>query len=136
MKNRRGPSARIKFELFSKNLRGGNFYPPPSLNRVKRIKLFGKKIRKEPKNKSFKSELFADKKKLKKMVKNNKLAFKNQLMENMKQSRNDSKKFWKLLDKFERKSDDTVLKQGIKDQRWVSHFKSIFNSTDSILNSK
>ena len=47
-------------------------------------------------------------------------------MEDMKQSKNDSKKFWKILDKFERKNDDTVFKQGIKDQRWVSHFKSIF----------
>ena len=95
-----------------------------------KIRLFGKKIRKDPKNKSLKTELFADKKKLKKMVKCNKLAFKNQLMEDLKQSKNDSKKFWKLLDKFERKSNDTVFKQGIKDQRWVSHFKSIFNSTD------
>ena len=47
-------------------------------------------------------------------------------MEDMKQSKNDSKKFWKILDKFEQKTDDSVFKKGIKDQRWVSHFKSIF----------
>ena len=29
---------------------------------------------------------------------------------------------------MERKSNDTVFKHAIKDQRWVSHFKSIFNS--------
>ena len=46
----------------------------------------------------------------------------------MKQSKNDSKKFWKLLDKMEKKSDDTIFKQGISSHRWVSHFKSIFQN--------
>ena len=92
------------------------------------IKQLGKKIRTEPRNTTLKTELFAAKKKLKNMVKNNKVAFKNKLMEEMKQSKNDSKKFWKLLDKMEKKSNDTLFKQAIKDQRWVSHFKSIFNS--------
>ena len=49
-------------------------------------------------------------------------------MDEMKQSKNDSKKFWKLLDKFEKRNDDTIFKQGIKDHRWVSHFKSIFQN--------
>ena len=39
-----------------------------------------------------------------------------------------AKKIWKLLDKLEKKSSDIVFKKGIKDQRWVSHFKSIFNN--------
>ena len=58
------------------------------------------------------------------MVKNNKVAFKNKLMEEIKQSKSDSK----FLDRMEKKSNDTLFKQAIKDQRWVSHFKSIFNS--------
>ena len=95
-----------------------------------KIKSFGKKIRKEPKNAALKTELFTDKKKLKKMVKNKKQEFKDKLMEDMKQSKNDSKKFWKLLDKMEKKTNDTIFKQGIKDQRWVSHFKSIFNNPE------
>ena len=45
----------------------------------------------------------------------------------MQQSRKNSKKFWNLLDKMEKRSDDTVFKQGISSQRWISHFKSIFN---------
>ena len=57
-----------------------------------KIKSLGKKVRGDPKNKSLKNELFTDKKKLKKMVKNKKISFKNQLMEDMKQSKNDSKK--------------------------------------------
>ena len=93
-----------------------------------KIKLLGKKIRTDPRSKSLKTELFEDKKKLKKLVKDNKFSFKNQLMEDLKQSKNDSKKFWKMLDKFEKKSDDTVFKQGITNQRWISHFKSIFNN--------
>ena len=48
-------------------------------------------------------------------------------MEKMQQSKKDSKKFWKFLDKMEKKADDTLVKEGISDQRWVSHFKGIFN---------
>ena len=88
-----------------------------------------KKNRKEPENAALKAELFTDKNKLK-MVKNKKQEFKDKLMEDMKQSKNDSKKSWKLLDKMEKKSNDTIFKQGIKDQRWVSHFKSIFNNPE------
>ena len=51
-------------------------------------------------------------------------------MVKMQQSKKDSKKFWKLLDKMEKRSDDTVFKQGISNQRWVSHFKSIFHKPD------
>lgn len=90
------------------------------------IKKLGKKVQREPKNDICRKELFEEKKKLKKLVKNNKLAYKNQLMDQMKQSKNDSKKFWRLLDKLEKRSNDTDFKQGIRDQRWVSHFKSIF----------
>ena len=64
------------------------------------------------------------------MVKYKKLELKDKLMEDMKRSNGDSKKFWKLLDKMEKKFNDTTFKQGIKDKRWVSHFKSIFNNPE------
>ena len=51
-------------------------------------------------------------------------------MEQINQSKNDSKKFWKLLDKMEQKKDDTVFKQGISNHRWVSHFQSIFRDPE------
>ena len=92
------------------------------------IKTLGAKIRKNPKDKSLKSILFEKKKELKKLVRNNKMKYKNDLMEQMKQSKNDSKKFWKLLDKMEQKEDDTIFKKGISDNRWVSHFRSIFHN--------
>ncbi len=112
-----------------------NHKDPPwfddSCNNLKNnIKSLGKNVKKDPKNSDLKRELFSEKKKLKKIVKKNKLDFKKQLMEQMKQSKNDSKKFWKLLDRFERRNDNTVFKEGIKDQRWLSHFKSIFQNTD------
>ena len=44
----------------------------------------------------------------------------------MNYSKKDGKKSWKLLDKLENKHDDTISKQGISDQQWVSHFKTIF----------
>ena len=88
-----------------------------------------KKLKKYPKNSEFRRELFSTKKKLKNLVKKNKVAYKNQLMEQLKQSKTDSKKFWKLLDKFEKRKNDSVFKQGINDQSWLSHFKSIFQKT-------
>ena len=93
------------------------------------IKLLGKKIKCDPKNKLYKSQLTSKKKRLKKLVKSSKLNYKNRLMDEMNQSKKDSKKFWKLLDKLEQKQDDTIFKQGISDQRWVSHFKSIFQGS-------
>ena len=51
-------------------------------------------------------------------------------MDQMKQSKGDSKKFWRLLDKMEKKKDDTVFRQGISNHRWVSHFKSIFQDSN------
>ena len=37
----------------------------------------------------------------------------NDMLEQVKQSKSDSKKFWKLLDKLEKKIDDSVFKQDI-----------------------
>ena len=49
----------------------------------------------------------------------------------MQLSKKNSKLFWKLLEKMERKPNETITKQGISDQRWVSHFKSVFHARDS-----
>ena len=47
-------------------------------------------------------------------------------MDQMNQSKNDSKKFWKLLDRMDQKTDDSIFEQGISSHRWVSHFRSVF----------
>ena len=81
------------------------------------IKSLGSKIRKNCKDQSLKSELYAKKKELKKLIRTNKSKFKNDLMDQMKQSKNDSKRFWKLLDRMEKKADDTIFKKGISSHR-------------------
>ena len=67
------------------------------------IKRLGTKIRNSQKDKPLKSELYTKKKELKKLIQKNKSNFKNDLMEQIKQSKGDSKKFWKLLDRIEQK---------------------------------
>ena len=52
-------------------------------------------------------------------------------MEQMSQTKGNSKKFWKLLDRMEQKKDDSIFKQGISNQRWVSHFQSIFRDPEN-----
>ena len=54
-------------------------------------------------------------------------------MQKLNHSKKDSKTFWKLLDKLERKQDDTTFKQGISNQKWTAHFKAIFQGTKSNL---
>ena len=70
------------------------------------------------------------KKQLRKQIKANKSAYKNDLMKQMNQSKRDSKKFWKLLEKMEKREDDTILKESISEHRWTSHFKSIFQGSN------
>ena len=94
------------------------------------IRDLGKMIRKNPRNDNLKATLSSRKKELKRLVRENKTKYKNDLMSKMQQSRKDSKKFWDLLDKMEKRSDDTAFKQGISNQRWISHFKSIFHKSD------
>ena len=52
-------------------------------------------------------------------------------MEKLKWSRNDSKKFWKLLDKFEKRKDNGIFKECISGDRWVDHFKSILQNQNN-----
>ena len=92
------------------------------------IKNLGKNLRKRPKDENLRTTLFKKKKEFKNLTKTKKIEYKNDLMEKMKQSSKNSKKFWKFLDKMEKKTNDTALKKGISNQRWVSHFKSIFNN--------
>ena len=94
------------------------------------IKSQGIKIKNEPKNQLYKTELTNLKRELKKLIKSNKYSYKNKLMEQMNYSKRDSKRFWKLLGKMEQKQDDTSFKQGISEQRWTSHFKSIFHGSN------
>ena len=118
-----------------KTIRGVGKRDPPWFDKPchelkENIKLLGKKIQRNPKNQLYKTELTTEKKRLKKLVKSNKLNYKNKIMDEMNHSKKDSKKFWKLFDKLEQKQNDSIFKQGISSQRWVSHFKAIFHGQD------
>ena len=64
-------------------------------------------------------------------MRRNKSQFKQSLVDKLNWSRNDSKKFWKLLDKFEKRKDDGIFKEYISEYRWVNHFKSILQNQDN-----
>ena len=93
------------------------------------IRNLGKSVRTRPKDESLRNTLFSKKKEFKKLTKTCKIKYKNDLLEKMQQSSKNSKKFWNLLEKMEKRTNDTALKQGISNQRWVSHFKSIFHNS-------
>ena len=93
----------------------------------RKIRLLGRKIQKQPKNFSLRTELTNAKRFLKNLVRKNKREFKHNLLEQMKLNRKDGKIFWKLLDKMEQKEDDTIFKANISAEKWVTYFKSIFH---------
>ena len=84
------------------------------------------KLNVNQKNETHKTDLSSRKKELKKLIKRNKKEYKEDIVKQMNYSKNNGKKFWKLLDKLEEKQDDTIFKQGISGQKWTSYFKSIF----------
>ena len=94
----------------------------------------GKEICRDPHNVSLKQQLTRLKRKLKKTVQKNKWEYKNTLIQKMSWSKKESKTFWKLLDKLDKKKDDNVFKEGISGERWVSHFISISNKKEGMTN--
>ena len=90
------------------------------------IRLLGKKIKMEPKNTTLKFELAKQKRILKHLTKKKKLSYKHNILEKMKLSKKDSKRFWKLLDKLDHKPNETIFKNNISQERWTAYFKSIF----------
>ena len=98
------------------------------------IKSLGKEICRDPHNVSLKQQLTRLKRKLKKTVQKNKWEYKNTLIQKMSWSKKESKTFWKLLDKLDKKKDDNVFKEGISGERWVSHFISISNKKEGMTN--
>ena len=97
------------------------------------IKSRGKEIRRDPHNVYLKQQLTLSKKKLKKMVQKNKREYKNAIIVKMNYSKKESKTFWKLLDKLDKKKDN-VFREEISEERWVSYFKSISNTKEGATN--
>ena len=88
----------------------------------------GKKIKKEPNNNKYKSDLTQLKRTLKRTVRKNKLNYKETILQEMNWSRKNNNKFWKLLDKLDYKQKDDIFMQGISSNRWEAHFKSVLQN--------
>ena len=102
------------------------------------IKLLGNKIKCDPKNQVYKTQLSNLKNPLKKLVKGNTFGYKSKLMEQMKHSKTDSKYFWKALEKWNKnkmmpfsnkvsqnKDGHRILKLYSKDQMETFHYRKI-----------
>ena len=118
--------AEIKTSHKSEHLKGPPWFDIECSNVKQKMKSLGKKIRKNPTNQIYKNDLSKLKKNFKKLVRNKKLVYKNKIMEKLNLSKNDSKRFWNLLDKLEHNCDDSRFISNISEARWVAHFKSIF----------
>ena len=46
----------------------------------------------------------------------------------MNSNRKDSKLFWKILNKLEKKPNETIFKKAISSTRWTEHFRSLFTT--------
>ena len=110
----------------------GKVNPPWFNNDCTKIKnkivSLGTKITKDPNNPDLKIELTKEKKSLKNIIKRNKLSHKEAIMQQMKLSNKQSKKFWKLLSKLESSRDDHIFIKGISADKWKTHFKNVLHN--------
>ena len=96
------------------------------------IKSVAKNVRRDPKNQDLKNELGKLKKQLKKTVKRKKKVYQEEILKKMNLNRKDGKQFWKLLEKIDHNESNEIFKVAVPDEKWVSHFKSVLQSTQSL----
>ena len=89
------------------------------------IKSIGRKLKGDPNNATIRHKLYSTKRRLKTQVRKNKTNFQSSLFQKMNWNRNDSKLFWKLLDKLEKRPNDDIFKEVISGERWKAHFQSL-----------
>ncbi len=123
--------AKVKTKSYPKKIYSNDppWFDMTCMKMKNEIKLMGKKVRKEPLNSNFKSELIKLKRQLKKTVRKNKITYKEEILQKMYLSRKNSRQFWKLLGKLEHKESDEIFKQAIPDEKWIAHFKSVLQTT-------
>ena len=122
-------SAKIKKSQRSQKTRGQT---PPWFDKTCRdiknqIALLGKEIRKKPSNSELKNKLSQLKRSLKQNIRKNKREFKRTIIEQLNWNKTQSKKFWKLLDKLENKSNNKSFLEGISGSSWERHFKGLLH---------
>ena len=97
----------------------------------KKTTLLGKKRKRFPNCDITRNELSKAKKTLKKTVQQNKIKFKNTLMQEMSLKKKDTKTFWKLLEKLGQKKSDDVIKECISSNKWTEHFKGVLHNPNT-----
>ena len=94
------------------------------------VKALAKKLQINPYNQKIREELYIDKRKLQRMVKNKKTGYKTTLMERMHTTDpKQMKTFWKLLDKISLSDAKRPAQGNIKVEDWVDHFKNICHAS-------
>ena len=109
-----------------------NLNPPwfntDCVNLKKKIVSLGKKVNQDPNNSDLKMSLIKQKKLLKNTIRKSKSSYKESILEQMKWSNKQSKKFWKLLGKLEYSRENQTFIKGISADKWKTHFKNVLHS--------
>ena len=95
----------------------------PECQRLKnKILLIGKQLRKFKNDATIRENLFLEKCKLNKLVRNKKFVYKKSIIDQINTNNQNPKQFWKLLDKLS--TNTNIRKTSIKSEDWVNYFKS------------
>ena len=123
---------KAKVKIATKKTNAVNNNPPwfdKTCSKIKKeIKSIGRKLKGDPNNAIIRHKLYSLKKSLKSQIRKNKMNFKSSIFQKMNWYRNDSKLFWKLLDKLEKRQNDDIFKEVISGERWKAHFVSLSQS--------
>ena len=85
----------------------------------------GNIVKRQPNCTDQKLKLFEQKRNFKKLIKDKKKRFKENIIQEMALNKKNSKQFWKLLDKLKEPKHDTDFVRSISEQNWKQYFESI-----------
>ena len=85
----------------------------------------GNIIKRQPNSTYQRLKLFEQKRHFKKLVKDKKKRFKENIIQEMDLNKKNSKQFWKLLDKLKEPKHDTDFVNSIPEHNWKQYFESI-----------
>ena len=87
---------------------------------------FSKLVQKHPLDTKVREDLYFHKRRYKNAIKQKKKKFKDDIIDELSCNRNNSRNFWKILNKLSEKSNENTFKKGISKTRWKTHFESLF----------
>ena len=96
------------------------------------IAKLSRKIQRNPDLPKLREEMNLLKNNFKVIIAAKKKKYKQNIMNQMTCNRKNSRCFWKLLDKLDRKKDENAYKKSISGNRWKSHFQQLFTKNDNV----